>query len=230
VTCVDQYNIVRANGLDLAYRALGDPKDPPLVLLHGRGGESGNWDGVAEQLAADRRVYVLDLRGHGRSSWPGTYAFELMRDDVRAFLIALGVGRTDVIGHSMGGAVALLLAQESPELVRRLVLEEPPPLLPLDPPRPHLDRPNETLSFDWPVVPHLNEQLNCPDPVWWKRLADLAVPTLLIAGGPDSQVDQKRLSLMGARIPGCRFVTIPAGHSVHASDPDGFLAEVRDFL
>ncbi|NBM19778.1 alpha/beta fold hydrolase, partial [Streptomyces sp. GC420] len=103
---MDGYTTVRANGLDLAYRVLGDPGAPALVLLHGRGGESGNWDGVAEELAESRRVYAVDLRGHGRSSWPGTYSFELMRDDVRAFLGALGVERADVVGHSMGGAVA----------------------------------------------------------------------------------------------------------------------------
>jgi pimeloyl-ACP methyl ester carboxylesterase len=200
------------------------------VLLHGRGGDSGNWDGIAEELATDHRVYAVDLRGHGRSSWPGTYSFELMRDDVRAFLDALDVERADVIGHSMGGAVALLLAQEYPRLVRRLVMEEPPPLLPLDPPRPHLDRPKEKLRFDWPLVPQLNKQLNQPDPAWWKRLDKLQARTLLIAGGPGSQVDQERLALLGSRIPGCRFVTIPTGHSVHASSPQEFLSEVRNFL
>ncbi|NBM20504.1 alpha/beta fold hydrolase, partial [Streptomyces sp. GC420] len=94
----------------------------------------------------------------------------------------------------------------------------------------HLERPDEELPFDWPLVPQLNLQLNRPDPEWWKRLEGFGVPTLLIAGGPTSQIDQDRLALLGGAIPGCRFVTVPAGHSVHASAPEEFLAEVRAFL
>jgi pimeloyl-ACP methyl ester carboxylesterase len=56
----------------------------------------------------------------------GTYAYERMRDDVRAFLAALGAERADLVGHSLGGAVACLLAQRDPAAVRRLVLEDVP--------------------------------------------------------------------------------------------------------
>ncbi|MFD6419252.1 alpha/beta fold hydrolase [Streptomyces sp. NPDC060194] len=223
-------NTVTANGLQLAYRVEGAADAPPLLLLHGRGGDLGNWDGIIEELARTRRTYALDLRGHGASSWPGTYGFDLMRDDVLAFVDALDLAPLDIVAHSMGGGVALLLAQAAPHLVRRLVLEEPPPLLPLDPPRPHLERPDEELAFDWPIVPDLDRQLNEPDPRWWERLADMTTPTLVIAGGPDSHLDQDRLARFADRIPTGRLLTIPAGHSVHASDPARFLAEVTSFL
>jgi 3-oxoadipate enol-lactonase len=65
--------------------------------------------------------------------------------------------------------------------------------------------------------------------VWgsWERCC---VPTLIIAGGQDSHVDQDRLAEMAALIPDCRLVTIPAGHSVHAVQPDLFIAAVTEFL
>lgn len=82
-----------------------------------------------------------DFRGHGLSDWPGSYGFEAFRDDLSAFIGALELGPVDVVGHSMGGAAAVLLAEQHPGLVRRLVIEDAPPLLPLDPPRPTPERP-----------------------------------------------------------------------------------------
>lgn len=222
---------VRTNsGIRLAYRTWGDASAPPVVLAHGRGGSGAHWTEVAERLAATRRVYALDLRGHGLSDWPGRYSFEGFRDDLRGFIDALGLAGADVVGHSMGGAAALLLAQDAPELVGRLVLEEAPTFVPLDPPRGFVARPDEELAFDWPVVADTNAQLNAPDPAWRERLAELAVPTLLVAGGESGGIEiQDRIAGMAARIPGGRLVTIDAGHSVHTVRPDEFVAELREF-
>ncbi|MFE7902501.1 alpha/beta fold hydrolase [Streptomyces sp. NPDC057424] len=97
----------QANGITQAYRVRGPQDAEPLVLLHARGADGADWAGSAPALAAGpRRVYAPDLRGHGRSDWPGGYAYETMRDDIRAFLGALGIQRTVVVGHSLGGAVA----------------------------------------------------------------------------------------------------------------------------
>jgi pimeloyl-ACP methyl ester carboxylesterase len=66
---------VKANGITLAYRAWGPQGAPPLLLLHCRGADGGDWAPIAELPAASvpaRRVYAPDLRGHGRSDWPGT--------------------------------------------------------------------------------------------------------------------------------------------------------------
>ncbi|MFI1102327.1 alpha/beta fold hydrolase [Streptomyces melanogenes] len=219
-----------ASGIRLAYRTWGDAGAPPVVLAHGRGGSGAHWTEVAERLAATRRVYAVDLRGHGLSDWPGRYSFEGFRDDLRGFVDALGLAGADLIGHSMGGAAALLLAQDAPELIGRLVLEEAPAFVPLDPPRRFMARPDEELAFDWPVVTDTNAQLNAPDPAWRERLAELAVPTLLVAGGATSEiVDQASIAEMAARIPGSRLVTIDAGHSVHTARPDEFVAELRKF-
>ncbi|WP_406509815.1 alpha/beta fold hydrolase [Streptomyces sp. NBC_00212] len=220
---------VTTDGARLAYRVRGAQTAPPVVLVHGRGGDCRDWAEIAERLAATRRVYAVDLRGHGLSDWPGGYSFEAFRDDLRGFITELGLAGTDVVGHSMGGAAAVLLAQEVPGLIGRLVLEESPPFFPLDPPRGPAERPEGRLGFDWPVVPATDAQLNDPDPAWRGRFATIAVPTLVVAGGPASQIDQKKLAWMASRIPGARLVTIDAGHLVHAERPAEFLAALGEF-
>lgn len=220
---------VQAGGTRLAYRVWGDPSAPPVVLAHGRCGDSRTWTRIAEHLAAEHRVYAFDFRGHGLSDWPGRYSLELFRDDLHAFLEARNLWGATVIGHSMGAAAAYLLAEREPGLIGRLVLEEVPPPFPLDPPRDPAPRPDEELDFDWPVVPSTDAQLNEPDPGWRELLGAITAPTLVIGGGPTSQIAQESLVWLAGRIPDGRYVTIDAGHLVHTERPDEFLAEVRAF-
>ncbi|MFJ4576282.1 alpha/beta fold hydrolase [Streptomyces sp. NPDC088846] len=220
---------VQAGGIRLAHRAWGDPSAPPVVLVHGRCGDSRTWTRIAGHLADAHRVYAFDFRGHGLSDWPGRYSFELFRDDLHAFLEARNLAGATVVGHSMGAAAACLLAEREPGLIGRLVLEEPPPPFPLDPPRGPAERPDEELDFDWPVVPSTDAQLNEPDPEWWGRIGSITAPTLVIGGGPAGRIAQRGLARMAERIPRGRFVTIDAGHLVHTGRPDEFLAELRAF-
>ncbi|WP_342456428.1 alpha/beta hydrolase [Streptomyces coeruleorubidus] len=222
---------VRANGITLAYRVWGPKDAPPVVLLHARGADGADWAEIAPALAAGpRRVYAPDLRGHGRSDWPGEYAYEAMRDDVLAFLAALGIARADVVGHSLGGAVACLLAQHSPRLVRGLVLEDVPAPFPLDPPRPPAEHPGGDLPFDWAMILATDEQRNAPDPMWWDHMGRITMPTLLIGGGPTSLIPQEQVAALAELLPDARRVTIDAGHLVHEARPEEFLAAVAEFL
>ncbi|MET9392976.1 alpha/beta hydrolase [Streptomyces sp. NPDC006624] len=222
---------VQANGITLAYRAWGPRDAPPVVLLHARGLDSRDWEGTAPALATGpRRVYALDLRGHGRSDRPGDYGFEAMADDVRAFLGALGAERADVVGHSLGGLVACLLAQHSPRLVNRLVLEDVPAPLPLDPPRPPAQRPDGEPPYDWAMILATDRQRNAPDPVWWDHMGRITMPTLLIGGGAGSLVPQEQITALAGLLPDARHVTIEAGHLVHEARPEEFLAVVAEFL
>ncbi|THA36196.1 alpha/beta hydrolase [Streptomyces sp. A1277] len=220
---------VRVGGTRLAYRVWGDPAAPPVVLAHGRCGDSTTWTRIAAGLAATHRVYAFDFRGHGLSDWTGRYSFELFRDDLHGFLEARNLAGATVVGHSMGGAAAYLLAERQPGLIGRLVIEEAPPPFPLDPPRPVPARPAGELDFDWPVVPSIDAQLNDPDPAGRELLGEISVPTLIIGGGPRSQVAQEDLAWMSGRIPGAELVTIDAGHLVHAERPEEFLAALRSF-
>ncbi|MFJ3532666.1 MULTISPECIES: alpha/beta fold hydrolase [unclassified Streptomyces] len=224
-----QVHSVQAGGTRLAYRVWGDPSAPPVVLAHGRCDDSRTWTRIAEQLAARNRVYAIDFRGHGLSDWPGRYSLELFRDDLHAFLEARNLSGATVVGHSMGGAAAYLLAGRQPGLIGRLVLEEAPPPFPLDPPRGPAQRPDGELDFDWPVVPSIDAQLNEPDPASRERLGEITAPTLVIGGGPRSRIDQEDLAWMARRIPGGRIVTIDAGHLVHTERPEEFLAALRSF-
>ncbi|KUL47044.1 alpha/beta fold hydrolase [Streptomyces regalis] len=232
---------VKANGITLAYRTWGPEDAPPVLLLHCRGADGTDWTRIAQGLATgarQRRVYAPDLRGHGRSDWPGTapgagpevYRYEVMRDDIRAFLVALGLDRVDVVGHSLGGAVAYLFAQQSPEAVRRLVLEDVPAPFPLDPPRPPAERPDEEPPFDWAMVRATDEQRNAPDPVWWDHMGRITMPTLLIGGGPTSLIPQEQIAVLADMIPDTRRVTLDTGHLVHETRPEEFLAAVETFL
>ncbi|MFB7513415.1 alpha/beta fold hydrolase [Streptomyces sp. NPDC056144] len=221
------------DGVRLAYRVYGSedaaPTAPPVVLVHGRGENGTGWREIAEALAGDHRVYVPDLRGHGLSDRPGGYGFAAFRDELGGFLRALGLTGATVVAHSMGGGAAYLLAQREPELIGRLVLEEPPGFVPLDPPRPPAARPEGPLPCDWAVVTTTDAELNAPDPAWRADAGRITVPTLVLAGGPSSHVPQDHLAGLAERIPGARLVTIDASHMMHEVRPAEFLAAVREF-
>ncbi len=103
---------VDAGGRSLRVAVAGeDQAGPPIVLLHGFGGDLNNWMLVQPPLAADRTVYALELPGHGQSSkdvGPGGLAD--LSAIVMAGIDALGLGRFTLVGHSLGGAVATQLA------------------------------------------------------------------------------------------------------------------------
>jgi pimeloyl-ACP methyl ester carboxylesterase len=216
--------------LTMAYRVAGDPAAPALLLLHALGEDGRDWHGVLPELARTHRVYVPDLRGHGASGFPGRYSFELMRDDVLGFLDALGIPDAVLIGHSLGGMVALLLAEDAPHRLTRLVLEDCPTAKPGALDRPPLPPPDEPVPFDFAVVNAIRYQLTNPDPAWWDRTEAVPIPTLVIGGGPDSQIPQELLAELADRIPDATFVTIAAGHHIHRNRPADFTAAVRDFL
>jgi pimeloyl-ACP methyl ester carboxylesterase len=102
---------------------------PPLVLLHGWPQHWWSWRRLIPDLARDRRVLAVDLRGWGWSSAPpGLYAKTTFADDVLRLLDVEGLEHVDVIGHDWGGYAAFLMALEHPERVRRLVaLDIAPP-------------------------------------------------------------------------------------------------------
>jgi len=212
----------------LHHRSWGSPDADPVILLHGGASDSSTWEDAGPPLGKTWRVYAPDLRGHGESEWPGEYSLELMRDDVLALMDELGIARASLVGHSMGGAVAYLLTLDNPERVSRLVLEEAPPPVPLAMPVPQ--RPEGPLAYDFDVRPAIIQQLNAPDPEWWARADEVAVPTLVISGGPASHLPHRTMSEFAARLPGGRLVTIPAGHRVHAAEPDRFLETVMVFF
>ena len=222
---------IGVGGVRLGIRCWGAERDgTQLLLLHSLGESSGSWSSIADELAATHRVFAVDLRGHGDSDRTLRYSLELMRDDVLAVVDGLDLTDLCIIGHSLGGMVGYLVAISGHAQVTRLVLEEAPPPLPLVPAREIPADPGEDYGFDWKALTDLYAQRNDPDPGWWEALERIEIPTLVVAGGPSSHVDQTAMREMAARIPDARFVSIDAGHSVHARKPREFVAAVAAFL
>ena len=217
-----------ADGVKISIQESGDPDAPPAVLLHALGDTAGDWGQVAAALGPDFRVLAVDLRGHGGSGRPGTYSFELMRDDVVAVLDALDLHDVILVGHSMGGVVAYLVALAQPGRLARLVVEDAPPPYPRTRTLP--ERPPGEFPFDWAVVPAIAGQVNDPLRRWWPRLPEIMVPTLLVGGGGGSHIPQKLLTEVVGLIPDCTLVTLDAGHNVHAAVPDQFVATLTAWL
>ncbi len=101
---------------------------PPLVVLHGLFGSSGNWRGIARELAASHSVFSVDLRNHGASPWADSMDYLEMSDDVLQLIERLGLDRPTVMGHSMGGKTAMALALSHPARVGRLIVVDIAPL------------------------------------------------------------------------------------------------------
>ena len=94
----------------------------PLLILHGLFGSKRNWAAIAKHLSAHRRVICLDLRNHGESPWHDEMTYPALAADVARFIDDHGLGKADVIGHSMGGKTAMALALAHPELVGKLAV------------------------------------------------------------------------------------------------------------
>ncbi|MCZ0972278.1 alpha/beta fold hydrolase [Streptomyces albulus] len=167
---------VQVDGVRLAYRVWGETDAPAAVLLHCLGEDGEDWRGVVGRLATTHRVFALDQRGHGRSDWPGEYGFERWRDDAIGFVQALGLGPVTLIGHSLGATAALLLAAHRPDLVSRLIVEEPVPPVPADPPQSVPATPPGPATFDWRAKVAVVAERNAPAPHWRTALSAIAAP------------------------------------------------------
>lgn len=122
-----------------------------------------------------------------------------MQADVLRFLDALGLGSVDLIGHSMGGIVAYLLAEDHPQRVRRLVLEDVPIPRPRDQTTP--TKPDGVLAFDWEMVLAVRRQIDVPDPRWLERLSQITAKTLVLAAWPTQPCSPGRRRRAGPPYP-----------------------------
>jgi len=115
------------DGVELAYDDAGDPEREAIVLLHGLGSARSTWDPIVPVLTNQWRVLALDQRGHGESSHAsGTYTLEHYVPDAIGFCESVAAEPLVLVGHSLGGVVAASVAHSRPDLVRGLVLEDPP--------------------------------------------------------------------------------------------------------
>ncbi len=94
------------------YGGSGAPDARPLLILHGLFGSAANWRSVAGRFAAGREVFCLDLRNHGRSPWHDAMDYAALAADVARFIADHQLHRPALLGHSMGGKTAMMLAQD----------------------------------------------------------------------------------------------------------------------
>ncbi|HLS89815.1 MAG TPA: alpha/beta hydrolase [Limnochordia bacterium] len=115
----------QANGIEIHYLRTGGGK-PSVVCLHGFTDDGACWTPLARELEAEWDVIMPDARAHGLSSVPSSgYDTQELAADVIGLIEALRLGRPILVGHSMGGITAAVVAKERPDLVRGLVLEDP---------------------------------------------------------------------------------------------------------
>ena len=101
-----------------------DTDHPPLLILHGLFGSARNWNAIAKLLSIDRKVIAYDLRNHGSSPWYKSNSYLNLASDIANMIN----GPSDILGHSMGGKAAMVLALKYPHLVNRLIIGDIAPI------------------------------------------------------------------------------------------------------
>lgn len=221
----------------------------PVVLVHGMGGDHTTWASTVRTLRATGRPTVaVDLRGHGRSGRSDSYRLDDFAADIDRVVGELRLPRFDLVGHSLGAHAALRYAMTSPARVRRLVLEEVPPM-----PRDAADTaeniaptaslgerirgigalladPRPFLRYDRSLGEPVMSQFRTPDPHWWAALGNVTAPTLVVSGGTRSFLPPHHLRSVADTLPSADFIGIDAGHSVHRDANQEFLAALLAHL
>lgn len=106
--------------MELYYREMGEGK--PLVILHGLFGFSDNWQTQAKKFSEYYRVILVDLRNHGHSPWTPDFSYSLMAEDLARLFQKLDLQQVILLGHSMGGKVAMHFAQKHPNYLAKLIV------------------------------------------------------------------------------------------------------------
>jgi pimeloyl-ACP methyl ester carboxylesterase len=125
-------SFITVSGVNLHYLEWGLRTDPPLLLLHGGSAHAHWWDYIAADLAREYRVLALDLRGHGDSVWVTPPAYEITDyvADLEAVVTALDLSPLVLVGHSLGGFIALTYATLHAATLQALVVADIGPCLP----------------------------------------------------------------------------------------------------
>ncbi|NNU81573.1 alpha/beta fold hydrolase [Halovulum dunhuangense] len=242
------------------------PGSVPLVIAHGLFGSARNWNVIAKRLSDARRVVAVDMRNHGDSFHHPDHGYEAMATDLARVIEHLG-GKADLLGHSMGGKAAMVLALTRPELLRHLIVADIAPVpyshtqahvvealravdLSMVSRRSDADAQLKSSLPDAMLRAFLLQSLSLDDgaPRWRLNLAALAdqMPRIIgfpeidarhdgemafLRGGASDYVSDARLDALRGYFPKARILTMEGrGHWLHAEDPRGFEAMVREVL
>ena len=104
--------------MQLNHKIFGEGE--PFVILHGLFGMLDNWQSFAKKLAEHYKVYIVDLRNHGKSFHTDEFSYELMSEDLLKFYAENDISNAILLGHSMGGKAAMRFALDNPQLIKKL--------------------------------------------------------------------------------------------------------------
>lgn len=230
---------------------------PPILLIHGAGGSQLSWPPEIRRLLG-YNVYALDLPGHGKSDTFGEQTISAYAGHVLSWMEAVNHYRAVIIGHSMGGAIALHIAATRPARVAGLVLVGLGS--PLEIPSDLIENLSNSatvstamnrikaLSFTPSTSPRLIELvcrrlsqlrtsvlrgdfLACARFDLESVLANINQPTLILAGAQDQMTPLRYTQLLSKRIKGAEFHVIPeAGHLLMLEKPQEIIKPLRSFL
>ena len=235
----------------------GGQKGPSLLFIHGAGGNASIWDEQASFFRGKARVFRVELPGHGSSSGLGEDQVPVYAEWVRGFLeSASSPGPVVVIGHSMGGAVALHLALDPPPSLLGIVLMGTGAklgvmpaifqLLESDPEG--FFRTIDLVAYGPTASRELKKKgtdivRRCPVAVISKdfracdrfdvraRLPEIRLPSLILCGEEDQLTPIRYSTFLHEHIPGSRLVVIPeAGHMAMVEKPEAVNAAIKEFL
>ncbi len=230
---------------------------PPLVLIHGAGGSHLHWPRELRRLSLTD-VYALDLPGHGKSEGVGRQSVAEYADRVLEWAKDAWVQRPVLVGHSMGGAIALQAALQAPAAVSGLVLVGSGARLRVAPALLDASSREETLVqavdvfIDWSysanasralrnlsaksiretraAVLH-NDFLACDRFDVMSRLGEIQAPALVLCGSADRLTPEKYSRYLADHLPDARFVLLPgAGHMAMLEQPEAAADAVLTFL
>lgn len=236
---------IKIDHYHLHYSTAGTGQGLPLVLIHGYGTSGHIWQYVLPYLAQHHRVYSVDLPGHGRSSHQGDWELRAMAPLLIRWLEELHLKEVVVVGHSMGGAIAIHLAATAPERVKRLVLVDAAGL-PLQKGLPAMALRAIRSTFQkgngrYPAA-LVRDALRPRLRLLWQgaheilrsdflaELATIQTPTLIIWGEHDALLPLTLGHALQEALPHARFITLPCGHRPMLAYPTQFSELVLQFI
>jgi len=230
---------------------------PPVILIHGAGGNHLFWPPEIRRLIG-QRILALDLPGHGKSGGVGLQSIRDYTRSVIDFMDAVGLSRAVIVGHSMGGAIALTLGLDSADRVIGLVLIATGGRLRVA--SPVLENTTNVATFplavqliiEWAFGPQVDPQLKttaarrmaetrpavlhgdllaCDDFDVMERLGGITLPALVLCGTEDKLTPLLYSKTLAARIPGAALQTVDrAGHMVMLEEPRRVAGALGVFL
>lgn len=250
--------------MKLHYQTLGQGQ--PLILLHGLFGSSDNWGTIAKHFSQHYQVISLDLRNHGRSPHHASQSYSDMAADLAALYNTLGLDSAHLLGHSLGGKVAMQFATQYPKRLNKLMIVDMAMRAYADE---HTHLIDAMMALDLSNIQSRHEadkalssaisnkmvrqfllmnlkktdsalhwRINLPAlkanyPALQQTVCEYTTydqPCLFIRGERSDYVQQSDIEQIKKHFTNAQFTSLPAGHWVHAEQPQLFIEKVSQFL